>query len=95
MPSSISKENLLQILIARGFTSPIPEPFVKETEKILFEEFHLDRATVSEEVVASIKNSATRFRDSVKDYYAKYQDLNPILNKDKHKVRSLTAFSQF
>ena len=86
--SSISKENLLSILINRGFTSPIPDQFVVETENILFEQFGLDKDNVCDTVLASINNSAKRFQDAVKPYYAKYQQLSPILTNGKHTVRT-------
>ena len=89
-PSSISKQDLLSILIDRGFTSPIPDQFVVETEKILFEQFGLNKDNVCDTVLASINNSAKRFQDAVKPYYAKYQQLSPILTNGKHTVRTFT-----
>ena len=91
MSSSISKSELLTILMERGFTSPIPQHFVVETENILFEKLHLDRDTVGETIVSSICESARRFCNTVREYYGKYQELTPILNNGKHTVRIFTS----
>ena len=90
MPGSISKGALLSILINRGYTSP-NEKFLKETEQVLYEELLLDKNELSDKEEELIKQSAQRFFDSVKAYYAKYHNLDSILKNNK--VRRFTTLT--
>ena len=76
MRTSISKREILSALIERGYTCP-NDPFLRETENILFEEFHLDRNKKCDSNFVSEK--ARNFRLSVKVMWDDYRKLDPIL----------------
>ena len=88
MRDSITKSEILSILIERGYKSP-NDLFEQETQNILFEEFEVDPSTACDEIKDSVKKSAHNFRISVKIHYDKYQRLDPILTK--HTVSTVTS----
>ena len=87
--NSISKGELLSLLIEKGHTSPLNDAFQVDTEAILFDKFGLD--VNCDDTAKAVKEQARIFRCAVKPHYAKYGKLDPIFNNNP--VRKFSSFS--
>ena len=91
MRTSISKREILTVLLERGFTSP-NDAFVQETERILYDEFHLDETKKCDSTF--VTKAASNFGLSVQILWNKYRKLDPILtnNTVRKTIRLLRNF---
>ena len=90
MPSSISKGDVLSLLIEKGHTSPLSDAFKADTETILFEQFGLNAD--NESIVSAVKEKARLFQVAVTPHYKKYCRLEDIFHHSTVRMFSIFYF---
>ena len=88
MAPSITKGDLLSLLINKGHTSPLTNEFKTDTELLLFQNFGLHNDNERDPKVKAVQEQARRFQSAVTPLYRKHHRLETIL--DKNKVRNFS-----
>ena len=88
MPTSISKGEVLSILIEKGHTSPLTDEFKTDLELILFQKFGIHNDNECDPLVKAVQEKARRFHSAVTPLYRKHRRLETIL--DQNKVRNFS-----